>query len=71
MQWGDHEQLADKLLELDEIAKKIRVLNTDDLQRWENMIDKVDDMIELEYLETSNAQDTLKELSQEIMSVRM
>jgi len=71
MQRSDHEELADKLLDLDAFARSIRVLSVDDLQRWENMIDKVDDMIELEYLENDDAQNTLKKLSQEIMSVRM
>ena len=61
-----HEELADKLLELEAFASSLRVLTTGDLQRWERTLDWV--------LSSWITEDNLKDVEKvglEIMSVRM
>ena len=65
--WNSHEELADQLLEIEAFASKLRILTTDDLQRWEDMVDEVDVFISNEWHSSSS----LEQLSREIMSVKM
>ena len=70
--WTSHEELADKLLELEAFASSLRVVTTDQLHKREKKTDLVlnqrldDGCSEWDYIV-----DTMTELSHEIMSVRM